>query len=644
MATPTEKLDLRSMSITDEKHAHLKELFPEVFTEGGKIDFDRLKLALGETVDVGKERYGMVWPGKADCFKTIQQPSPATLLPVRGESLHFDETSNIFIEGDNLEVLKLLQKSYFGKIKVIYIDPPYNTGSDFIYPDDYTESLDTYLRYSGQIDDEGRKYSSNTETDGRFHSKWMNMMYPRLFLARNLLKDNGVIFISIGEKELSNLEKICNEVFGEENQLSIVARIAKSASDKGTFFAPSIDFVLCYGRSKDTVAPFADEVDESLYNKVEAYGARQGERYRDDIALYQSSLDTRPNQKYFIECPDGTKVIPPTKHLPPDEVARPGDGVWRWSKNEGYVRNKHLLVFKRTSKSPLLDEHGNQAKWNIYTKSYLADRQQKGTRPRNFLDNCINRKGADLIKKYGIEFNYSKPIELMGFLLDIADMEKGDIVLDFFAGSASTAHSVVEKNRKSGLDLQFIMVQLPEPLESDAESRKIGLKTVADIGKERMRRVLKSIERGEAEKLPQDPQLKIDTGMRVFKLNASNFSLWNAAVKQESLGAQLEMHVAHTSSHRSEEDILYELLLKSGFGLTTPVSKLSAAQRTVFSVSEGAMLVCLEKGLTPELTRAMAEMKPERVVCLDEGFAGNDQLKTNTVQLMKAKGIIFRTV
>ena len=474
MDTAVQQVDMRSTSICDEQKARLRRLFPEVFTEGGQIDFDRLKLTLGESIDVGKERYGMNWPGKADSFKTIQDPSVATLVPARQESVNFDETDNIFIEGDNLEVLKLLQKSYFGKIKMIYIDPPYNTGNDFIYPDKYTESLDTYLRYTGQIDDEGRKYSTNSETDGRFHSRWMSMMYPRLFLARNLLKEDGVIFISIGEKELSNLEKICNEIFGEENQLSIVSRIAKTASDKGTFFAPSVDFVLCYGKSKETVAPFADEVDESLYKKTEAEGPRKGERYRDDIALYQPALDTRPNQKYFIECPDGSKVIPPTKHLPPDEIARPGDGVWRWSKHDGYEKNKHLLVFKRTTKSPLLDEHGNKAKWNIYTKSYLTDRQQKGTRPRNFIDDCINRKGADLIKKYGIEFDYSKPIELMGFLIDIIKPEKEDIVLDFFAGSASTAHSVIEKNRKDNLELKFIMVQLPEPQKANSVRTMLG--------------------------------------------------------------------------------------------------------------------------------------------------------------------------
>src|SRR5437588_8398435 len=244
MTDQPEKVDLRSQDIVEEKRQELLRVLPEIRTEGGKLDFDRLRLALGESIDARKERYGLTWPGKAECFKVIQTPSLGTLRPSPEESVNFDATENLIIEGDNLEVLKLLQKSYLGKVKMIYIDPPYNTGNDFIYPDDYSESLETYLRYTGQVDAEGRKFSTNTETDGRFHSKWMSMMYPRLFLARNLLTHDGVIFISIGEKELSNLEKICNEIFGEENQISIVSRVAKSASDKGTFFAPSIDFIL----------------------------------------------------------------------------------------------------------------------------------------------------------------------------------------------------------------------------------------------------------------------------------------------------------------------------------------------------------------------------------------------------------------
>jgi len=251
-----EKLDLTSHSIADDKREALLKLFPEARTEGGKLDLDKLKLALGEAVDTGRERYGMNWPGKADCFAAIQAPSMATLRPVPEESIAFESTQNVIIEGDNLQVLKLLQKGYQGKVKMIYIDPPYNTGKDFIYPDNYTEDLHTYLQYTGQVDADGRKWGTNTDTDGRFHSKWLNMMYPRLYLARNLLREDGVVFISIGDTELGNLEKLCHDVFGEENFIASVSRVAKKTSNKGTHVAPSKDHVLVYGRSADLVPPF----------------------------------------------------------------------------------------------------------------------------------------------------------------------------------------------------------------------------------------------------------------------------------------------------------------------------------------------------------------------------------------------------
>ena len=251
-----EKLDLRSHDVAEDKRQALLHLFPEIRTEDGKVDFDRLKLALGEAVDVGKERYGMNWPGKADCFKTIQMPSLGTLRPCPEESVNFDTTENLIIEGDNLEVLKLLQKSYLGKIKMIYIDPPYNTGNDFIYPDDYSESLQTYMEYTGQIDAAGKKFSTNTETDGRFHSKWLNMMYPRLYLARNLLREDGVIFISIDDGELENLRKLCNEVFGEENFIAcVIWQKVYSPKNSARHFSEDHDYVVLYARNAETWRP-----------------------------------------------------------------------------------------------------------------------------------------------------------------------------------------------------------------------------------------------------------------------------------------------------------------------------------------------------------------------------------------------------
>lgn len=283
--TQPEKFDLRSHDAAGDKTAELLRLFPEIRTEGGKIDFERLKLALGETVDIGKERYGMNWPGKADCFKTIQAPSLGTLRPCPEESVNFDTTENLIIEGDNLEVLKLLQKSYLGKVKLIYIDPPYNTGNDFIYPDNYSESLQTYLEYTGQVDAEGNKFGTSTEADGRFHSKWLNMLYPRLYLARNLLRDDGVIFISIDDHEFENLRKICNEVFGEENALGIV--VWKGATDNNpTRIAVEHEYILCYARLKDSVeSVWKNSAEDSKTTLLQQF-----HRVRDSLGSDQAAM------------------------------------------------------------------------------------------------------------------------------------------------------------------------------------------------------------------------------------------------------------------------------------------------------------------------------------------------------------------
>jgi adenine-specific DNA-methyltransferase len=645
-----EKLPLTSLDIKAHQLERLKEIFPEAFTEGSQVDWEKLRLTLGVAVDTGKERYGMNWPGKGDCFKTIQQPSIATLVPAREESVDFDTTQNLFIEGDNLEVLKLLQKSYLGKVKMVYIDPPYNTGNDFIYPDNYSENLDTYLAYTGQVDSEGKKFSTNTETDGRFHSKWMNMMYPRLFLAKNILREDGVIFISIGDEELANLRAVANEIFGEENFISTLPRIMKTTSFKGNFFAPSVDYILCYAKNILTLPSFSEEIDVSQFPKIEVFGDRKGEKYRDDLAFYLSTLDiTRGsyNQRYFIDCPDGSKVLPPGKTFPP-EKGKPGDGVWRWG-YEGYLKNKHLLVFKETSRSPLLDENGNQAKYNIYTKSYLNDRLEKGKIPRNYLDNFLNREGTEELNRLDIPFDYSKPNSLIKHLIDIVNPKNGDIVLDFFAGSGTTAQSSLELFSEKGLSIKFILVQLPEPVDEETKAYEKGFRTVSDISKERLRRVIQKIkqEQKENKNLFTEGSVSQDLGFKVFKLQKSNFNIWDAGVEKtpEAIQQQLFSHVDHISPEAEQEAILYELLLKSGFEVTTIIEQLTIEGKKVFSIAEGELLICLEKQLTHEAIKAIAELKPTRVICLDEGFQDNDQLKTNAVQMMKSKGVVnFRTV
>lgn len=629
--TDIEKMDLRSMDIVEEKREKLKELFPEVFTEGQKIDFERLKLALGESVDVGKERYGMNWPGKADCFKIIQQPSIATLTPAREESIDFDESENLFIEGDNLEVLKLLQKSYLGKVKVIEIDPPYNTGNDFIYPDNYTENLDTYLRYTGQIDDEGRKYSTNTEADGRFHSKWLNMMYPRLFLARNLLREDGVIFIHIDDHEIDNLRKMCDEIFGEENFIECISwknKYGAGAKTKG--FISVHEYIVCYSKRpiENVEAELSEEEIAKYTGKDEKFSKRGGFITQ---PLMTTSLDARINLQYTIEY--AGHVIEPRKQ-------------WVWSKERllQAIKDDEVVFNKQ-----------NDGTFSVRAKQYLKnlDGSIRKGKPLSLLNGPFNQEGTKELNELGMEnlFDFPKPTSLIKYFASFVINninDKNGIYLDFFSGSCTSAQALLELNKEDEGNRKFIMVQLPEPCAPESEAFKAGYKTIADIGKERIRRVIKQIKEEQEQKkdLFTDDKPKQDLGFKVFKLKPSNFKLWNDQVDKDkdAIKNQLEMFVEHINPQSSQEDILYELLLKSGFPLSTKIAQLSFADKTVFSIDEGAMLICLEKDLTPEVIKAMAHKNPVRVICLDEGFHGNDQLKTNAVQIMKSKDINFRTV
>ena len=628
------KLDLRSMNIIEEQKEKLLKLFPEVFTEN-QIDFEKLKLALGEEIEVGKERYGMTWPGKADCFKIIQSSSIGTLKPCRDESINFDATENLFIEGDNLEVLKLLQKSYYGKVKMIYIDPPYNTGNDFIYPDDYKESLSTYLQYTGQVDAEGKKFSTNTDTEGRFHSKWLNMMYPRLFLAKNLLSDNGVVFISIDDNEVSNLCKICDEIFGEENfvaQFPWRKRTAKS--DVPFNVSQDYEWILCYAKSSLFIACIKG-------NKRKYYETLDlpNRPWRIHDMTTQRTAEERPNSNF-------TMINPKTKHKYPVNP----NAVWRITKEtfkQFYEENKIIFPgdydFLNISK-PVL-------------RYFKEDDESKAGKMFGFVPVSTNfpknvgmtQDGTkDIANLFGSKiFAFPKPSSLLKYIIEsVTAIEKSAIVLDFFSGTCTTAHAILDLNKEDGGNRKFIMVQLPEIYNENSEAYKAGFKTIADIGKERIRRVIKKIRKEIDQTLFKNK--KMDLGFKVFKLDKSNFKIWDSAQissDKTSLEKQLELHIDHIDYTASQDYILYEILLKAGFGLTTKIEKINLAGKAVYSIEGGTILICLEKELTKELIKAMAEKQPSRVICLDRGFANNDQLKTNAVQMMKSKGVDdFRTV
>jgi adenine-specific DNA-methyltransferase len=643
-----QKLDLRSHDIAEDKRQELLRLFPEIRTESDKLDFDRLKLMLGESVDAGKERYGMNWPGKADCFKTIQSPSLGTLRPSPSESIKFDSTENLIVEGDNLEVLKLLQKSYLGKIKMIYIDPPYNTGNDFIYPDNYSESLQTYLEYTGQAGVEGKKFSTNTEADGRFHSKWINMMYPRLYVSRNLLRDDGVIFISIDDKEVHNLRRICDEVFGEENRIGIICW--KNVTDNNpTLITPDNEFIVCYARSKESQPKSwssqfsaAKDLLQKEYARLEQEGLTIEDiqtQIREFISDNEDSMGFLSRYKFV----DGSGIYTGSEsvHNPRPggydfEVLHPVTGKQMRKPANGYRFPEETFRQMESAHIILYGEDENRI---VKIKKYLAD-YEDSLRSVIALD---GRLGSYELKRLfpeaGSVFTNPKPAELLESLISFST-GPDSLVLDFFAGSGSTGDAVLRLNKKDKGNRHFILVQLPEPCDEKSDAFKLGLKTIADITKERVRRVLKKIEANENGNEPQlfaKNAAQSDRGFRVLTLAESNFKPWNAGVPHDApaLEHQLELHVSHIREGRTDQDILYEVLLKSGYPLTTPVETVTLADKPVYSVAGGQLLICLERKLTLELIRAMAERKPERVVCLDEGFAGNDQLKTNAAHIFE---------
>ncbi len=616
-----DKLDLRSHDIAADKHEELLRLFPEARTEGGKIDFDRLRLALGDAVDVAKERYGLTWPGKADCFKAIQTPSLGTLRPCPEESVDFDTTENLIIEGDNLEVLKLLQKSYLGKVQMIYIDPPYNTGNDFIYPDDYSENLQTYLAYTGQLDAEGRRFGTNTDADGRFHSKWLNMMYPRLYLARSLLKDDGLVFCSIDDVELAQLRKLCDEIFGEHNFVAVLVwKKSYGGGAKTKHVVGLHEYVVVYARNRDSVGFLELPHDPAIlrYYKFRDEHFDTRGPYRTQ-PLATTSMDERPNLRFPIVW-EGHEVWP--------------EKQWQWSRErvERALAANELVITKRSDK------------WVVDYKQYLRDEsgKERGSKPFSILEGPYTQVGTKELQDLGLAdsgFTFPKPTGLLKEFVQYCDEDA--VVLDFFCGSGTTAQAVLELNEQDGGRRRFILVQLPEPTDKDE------YETIADIAKERVRRVIQGIkEQGESQ-LGLDGTGDRDRGFRVFNLAESSFATWQVDKPQDTVALtdQLELHVDHIRNGRSEQDLLYEILLKSGFPLTTPVEILALEGKPVYSVAGGDLLVCLDRALTLGVIRAMATRQPARVVCLDAGFAGNDQLKANAVQTFKTKGVAsFKTI
>jgi adenine-specific DNA-methyltransferase len=608
------KFDLQSHDILDTRRQELLRLFPEVSTESGGINFDALRLSLGDTVHVGAEGFGMSWPGKAECLRVIQRQSIATLLPAVDESINWDTTQNVIIEGDNLEVLKVLQKAYLGKVKMIYIDPPYNTGSDFIYPDNYTESLKTYLQYTGQIDDEGRKFSTNTESSGRFHSKWLNMMYPRLSLARELLTDDGVIFVSIDDHEVGQLRASLNEIYGESNFLGQFVWVTKNAArgvPPKTMLMSNHEYVLAYARNIEKVRFLGIERDESDFANPD----------NDPRGLWRSeSMKATGAQDNFFE------IVNPQN----------GDKYFaNWAFSADSIKRmiaENLVIFP-TSKS-------GTPRQKKFMNSYLNDRKAFVTNLGWFSTENATKAMMDLFDGKKV-FDFPKPVDLIKFFVE--QTTKDELVLDFFAGSGTLAQAVLEQNELDNGRRHFVMVQLPEVISENSEAQSFGFTTIAELTRERVRRVGLQIE----SKSTIFTNEKRDIGFRSFKLDQSNFAVWDAGAiegDEKRLEQQLFAQVEHVLPGRSNQDVLFELMLKSRYQLTTPVELAMIESCEVWKIADSEMVVVIDSGLTVEVIREIASWKPISVVILDRCFVGDDSLKANARKIFEDAKVDLKTV
>ena len=619
--------DGQSKNLLAENIEQLKRLFPEVITEGPKgqtIDFDHLRRLLGDQVEESEERFGLNWHGKARAKLIAQQPSTGTLRPMVEESVNWDTTQNLFIEGDNLEVLKLLQKSYHQKVKMIYIDPPYNTGKEFIYPDKFDDNLDTYLRYTGQKDDEGRSFGTNTETSGRYHTNWLNMIYPRLKLARNLLREDGCIFISIDDHEVDNLRLVCDEVFGEANLLAHFVWRTDGNFDNQAKFKNCHEYILLYAKDAlafphpPAIAPGTEESSKlfrpEIVNTIIKNGPKnppssvtlpKGFPAGFESGVIQPIKDRWPKFKAPIQVKDGKLLTPAVLH-------------------SGWSSRDLLLSYISSGFESVYDSKGQATTFRITNSGAIEAIKARTEKPSHVITMITGVGGSQRataeLERLGIPFDdYPKPTDLIRYFVKMQDADDF-IALDFFAGSGCTAHAVSLENESDGGKRRCISIQLPESTNKGPEYR-----TISEILRKRLVAVSERIESG-------------DAGFRALKLSSSNLLSWSS--ETEDLIASTES----LKADRSELDIVFEILLKTGLDLSLAINEHEIAGRGVYEMGAGALMVCLAKTIDLDLVEGIGalhdELAPEvcRVVFRDAGFA-DDATKTNAVQILKRHGI-----
>ena len=619
-----EKLKMHTPDLTQDNIARIRELFPSCVTEAKgadgsiklTIDFDQLKQELsGQIVEGPQERYHLNWPGKREALITANAPIAKTLRPVREESVDFDSTKNLFIEGDNLEALKLLQETYLGKVKMIYIDPPYNTGNDFVYDDDFSEDSEEFFIRSNQKDEQGNRLVTNTDSNGRFHSDWLSMIYPRLKLARNLLRDDGLIVISIDDSEYQNLRKVCDEIFGEENFIdNIIWKKRYGGGAKEKFLVTLHEYALVYGKNLSNLEsfhiPLSEESIKRYYTQKDKNYSIRGP-YRTHPLEATKSMGERKNLMYPIPGPDGVDILPKRQ--------------WLWEKERAYnaVKNGELEFIKNK-------ENG----YTVHTKQYLKD--EDGTvrqgKPFSIIDDIYTQHGTnEIIELFDNAqiFPFPKPTGFLKKLIEIGTTGDGEeIIIDFFAGSASTAHAIFLANAADGKNRRFILIQVPEECDPTSEAYKAGYKKIPEISKERIRRAGKKIKDGGL------LEANLDIGFRVLKVDTSNLSdIYYIPDNVEQ--KQLLDAVNNIKPDRDNpEDLLFQVLLDWGVDLTLPIVRKKIQGKAIYFVDDNALVACFDKGITEELVKELAENKPLRVVFRDNGFE-SDTVKINVDQIFK---------
>ena len=645
------KFDGQSLDIEQAERDKLRSLFPQCFNEG-KLDIDKLLSLCGEYIDNDFEKYKFEWKGKAECFRIAGKRSTGTLRPCPEESANFDDTNNVYIEGDNLEVLKLLQTSYFRKVKMIYIDPPYNTGNDFVYADDFADSMARYKEITSQAT------KSNPETMGRYHTNWLNMMYPRLRLAANLLRDDGAIFISIDDAEVDNMKKICNEVFGEENFVACLV-YDKNRKNDAKYFSVGHEYILVYFKSVATVTEMGIVLRASKegVDEVKAEFERLRKLHNDDWTKVNAGL-----KELYSSWPNDDERKPLARYARVDErgpyrddgnINWPGSGGphydvmhpvtgkpvkkpvsgWRYSyeRLQEEIEKGHVVFGSDETTVPRVRSNLFEADKQVMRSVHFSYAQTATQDFNRFFDGIRvfeNPKNVDDIKK------------LIAYITVPND---NDIILDFFSGSATTAHAVMQLNAEDGGNRRFIMVQLPEQCDDKSEAYKAGYKNICEIGKERIRRAGAKLTESDGQIKLGEEATPLDVGFRVFKLDTSNFVAWDATPinddNLQTLWNRFDALANTIKPDRSDMDIIFEVMLKMGVPLDYPVSQIDVGSKKAYSVGDDCLLlVCLDSGITPEDIEAMCDLAPAKIIAAEEAFA-DDTALSNAHYILRDRDI-----